>query len=73
MERYDFRIIVIRYNFSNLKKDKRLNNMGKKNSKKKISSYAESIRKLKEAWGNEPVEFIGGIRLNHKKKKKEEG
>ena len=73
MERYDFRIIVIRYNFSNLKKDKRLNNMGKKNSKKKNSSYAESIRKLKEAWGNEPVEFIGGIRLNHKKKKKEEG
>ena len=45
--------------------------MGKKNSKKKIISYAESIRKLKEAWGNEPVEFIGGIRLNHKKKKKE--
>ena len=28
-------------------------------------SYAESLRKLKEAWNDEPVVFIGGIRLNH--------
>ena len=40
--------------------------MAKKNKKK--NSYAESLRKLKEAWNNEPVEFVGGIRLNSKKK-----
>jgi hypothetical protein len=28
-------------------------------------SYAESLRELKEAWNNEPVVFIGGVRLNH--------
>ena len=28
-------------------------------------SYAESIRRLKDAWNNEPVTFVGGIRLNH--------
>ena len=34
-----------------------------KNSK--TISYAESIRKLKETWDNEPVTFTGGIRLNY--------
>ena len=28
-------------------------------------SYAESLRKLKQEWQNEPVVFIGGIKLNH--------
>lgn len=28
-------------------------------------SYAESIRRLKQAWDNQPVQLIGGIRLNH--------
>lgn len=28
-------------------------------------SYAESIRRLKETWNNEPVTFIGGITLNY--------
>ena len=37
--------------------------MSKKNSQD--TSYAESLRKLKEAWGNEPVVFVGGIPLNH--------
>ena len=32
---------------------------------KKEVSYAEGLRKLKQAWDNEPVVFIGGIRLNH--------
>ncbi len=34
------------------------------NNSKRIS-YAESIRRLKEAWDNEPVTFVGGIRLNY--------
>ena len=32
---------------------------------KKCISYAESIRRLKETWDNEPVIFVGGIRLNY--------
>lgn len=28
-------------------------------------SYAQALRELKEQWNNEPVEFVGGIRLNH--------
>ena len=28
-------------------------------------SYAESIRRLKETWDNEPVIFVGGISLNY--------
>ena len=31
----------------------------------KTISYAESIRRLKDAWDNEPVTFIGGISLNY--------
>ena len=31
----------------------------------RTKSYAESVRRLQEAWDNEPVVFIGGIRLNH--------
>ena len=34
------------------------------NNNKRIS-YAESIRRLKETWNNEPVTFTGGIRLNY--------
>ena len=30
-----------------------------------VISYAESIRRLKETWNNEPVTFIGGISLNY--------
>jgi hypothetical protein len=30
-----------------------------------VISYAESVRRLKETWNNEPVTFVGGIRLNH--------
>ena len=37
----------------------------------KDDSYAESIRKLKKAWGDEPVTFIGGITLNSDSKSKE--
>lgn len=28
-------------------------------------SYAESIRRLKAVYDNEPVVFIGGLTLNH--------
>ena len=37
--------------------------MSKKNSQ--VISHAESVRRLKQAWDNEPVVFIGGIPLNH--------
>ena len=37
--------------------------MSKKNSR--VISYAESVRRLKQAWDNEPVVFTGGIRLNY--------
>ena len=30
-----------------------------------VISYAESVRRLKKAWNNEPVTFTGGIRLNY--------
>jgi hypothetical protein len=36
----------------------------------KNDSYAESIRKLKKTWGDEPVTFIGGITLNSDSKSK---
>ena len=42
--------------------------MGKKIVRRKI--VMQINKKLKRAWDNEPVEFIGGIRLNHKKRKR---
>ena len=35
-------------------------------------SYAESIRRLKEVWDNEPVTFAGGIKLNQNDEEEDE-